>query len=89
MNELLRKKISIGLNLNEPEDDIYSFLETYKDYLSSLYFSLPLGVGFYSRNELAEEYEAEGAEKKLVRKYSLGMRQRLGLVNQLLFIMYL
>lgn len=67
MNELLRKKISIGLNLNEPEDDIYSFLEIYKDYLSSLYFSLPLGVGFYSRNELAEEYEAEGAEKKLLR----------------------
>lgn len=67
MNELLKKRISIGLNLNEPEQDIYAFLDNYKEFLSSLYFSLPLGGGFYSRNELAEEYEAEGAEEKLLR----------------------
>lgn len=67
MKELLKKRISIGLNLNEPEQDIYDFLEYYKDFLSSLYFSLPLGAGFYSRNELAEEYEADGAEEKLLR----------------------
>lgn len=67
MNELLKKRISIGLNLNEREQDIYDFLEYYKEFLSSLYFSLPLGIGFYSRNELAEEYETDGAEEKLLR----------------------
>lgn len=67
MKELFEKRISIGLNLNEPEQDIYDFLEHYKNFLASLYFSLPLGVGFYSRNELAEEYESDGAEEKLLR----------------------
>lgn len=67
MDERLRKKFSIGLNLNEKEEDIIQFLFDYQQWLNSLYFSLPLGEGFYSRNELASEYEANGAEEKLFR----------------------
>lgn len=67
MDERLKKKFSIGLNLNENEEDIIQFLSDYQQWLSSLYFSLPLGEGFYSRNELASEYEADGAEEKLFR----------------------
>lgn len=67
MDERLRKKFSIGLNLNEKEEDIIQFLSDYQQWLNSLYFSLPLGEGFYSRNELASEYEAIGAEEKLFR----------------------
>ena len=36
MKDRLYKKISIGLNLNENEDDILTFLETYQDYLRSI-----------------------------------------------------
>lgn len=67
MDERLKKKFSIGLNLNENEGDIIQFLSDYQQWLNSLYFSLPLGEGFYSRNELASEYEADGAEEKLFR----------------------
>lgn len=67
MDERLKKKFSIGLNLNENEEEIIRFLSDYQEWLSSLYFSLPLGNGFYSRNELALEYEATGAEEKLFR----------------------
>lgn len=67
MDERLKKKFSIGLNLNENEKDIIQFFSDYRQWLSSLYFSLPLGEGFYSRNELASEYEVEGAEEKLFR----------------------
>lgn len=65
MDERLKKKFSIGLNLNENEEEIIRFLSDYQEWLSSLYFSLPLGDGFYSRNELALEYKATGAEEKL------------------------
>lgn len=77
MNERLKKKFSIGLNMNENEEDIIRFLFDYQEWLSSLYFSLPLGPRFYSRNELALEYETTGAEEKLFRiisslkKYSI------------------
>lgn len=67
MDERLKKKFSIGLNLNENEEDIMQFLIDYQQWLNSLYFSLPLGEGFYSRNELADEYESDGAEEKLFR----------------------
>lgn len=67
MKERLYKKFSIGLNLNEKYDDILDFMNKYQDYLYSIYFSLPLGTRFYSRNELTKEYGSWGAEDKLFR----------------------
>ncbi len=62
----LYKKFSIGLNLEE-EQDVFALIEEYHSYLSSVYFSLPLGNKFYSRNELKHEYEEDDAEEKLFR----------------------
>lgn len=67
MDERLKKKFSIGLNLDEREEDIVKFICDYQHWLSSVYFSLPLGSRFYSRNELSREYETPGAEDKLFR----------------------
>ena len=61
--DFFRKKFSVGLCLNESLSDIIVFLENNKEWLNSVYFSLPLGMRFYSRESLADEYE--GAEEKL------------------------
>lgn len=67
--EFFHKKFSVGLCLNEPMQAITDFLEKNKIWLNSVYFSLPLGSRFYSREALAEEYE--GNEGKLFKVLSL------------------
>ena len=52
--DFFRKKFSVGLCLNESLSDIIVFLENNKEWLNSVYFSLPLGMRFYSRESLAE-----------------------------------
>ena len=44
----LSKKFSIGLNLTPDENDNRKLLEDYHQYLSSLYFSFPMGMQYYS-----------------------------------------
>ena len=60
------KLFSVGLNLSENMGNLKRFIDRYQNVLSSVYFSAPLGDVFYSRNELKNEYEAEGAPEKLV-----------------------
>lgn len=52
----VRKKFSIGVNFNESEENFTTFLEEYCEFLSSMYFSIPLGRKYYSRKELEDEY---------------------------------
>ena len=54
---VLEKKFSVGLCLNESMEDIRSFFEKNHRYLNSVYFSLPLGMRFFSRESLANEYD--------------------------------
>lgn len=60
------KRFSVGLNMENSQEDILTFLEEYKDMLSSIYFSFPLGRKFYSRTELENEYDLPASEKKLM-----------------------
>lgn len=71
MRDKLHKRVSVGLNLNESVSDLVSFFDNYHHYLSSVYFSLPLGVKYYSRNELSQEYDNEESERKLLYIISL------------------
>ena len=66
MNLRNKKKFSIGLPMDASVSEFESFLSEYSDMLSSVYFSIPLGRRFYSRTELENEYEAPGAEDKLL-----------------------
>lgn len=50
------KKFSVGLCLNEPMADLQSFFKKNQKWLNSVYFSLPLGERFLSRESLADEY---------------------------------
>lgn len=59
------KKFSIGLNLMPNESDNKLLLRTYQQYLSSLYFSLPIGGKYYSRHRIQEEFQDENAEQRL------------------------
>lgn len=61
--DFFKKKFSVGLCLNEPISHIDSFLESNQKWLNSVYFSLPLGRNFLSRESLENEYD--GNEEKL------------------------
>lgn len=78
---MFNKLFSVGLNLGEPEEEIKKFIGDYCEYLSSIYFSLPLGDRFYSRTELKKEYEAKHAFEKL-KRLIIYMRQ-LGIRSEL------
>ena len=66
---MFEKKFSVGLNLNEEEKVIIDFIDKYHAMLNSIYFSLPLGIRFYSRFQLIKEYEDQ--EDKLLRIINL------------------
>ena len=61
--DFFKKKISVGLCLGESFQDIQSFLERNQKWLNSVYFSLPLGKRYFSRDSLEKEYTNN--EKKL------------------------
>lgn len=52
----LEKRFSVGLCLGEGMENIRAFLERNNKWLNSIYFSLPLGDRFFSRESLAQEY---------------------------------
>ena len=60
------KLFSVGLPMDAGETAFRSFLDEYAGILSSVYFSIPLGRRYYSREELENEYEGYGAENKLI-----------------------
>lgn len=73
-------RFSVGLDLACPEADWDAFLERYHPFLSSVYFSLPLGLRFFSRTALAAEYEDRDKffrTVKALRRY--GVRQEITL----------
>lgn len=79
----LSKKFSIGLNLTPDENDNRKLLEDYHQYLSSLYFSFPMGMQYYSRLGIKDEFQDEDSAQRLfnVLTYAkeLGVRREPGL----------
>lgn len=79
----LSKKFSIGLNLTPDENDNRKLLEDYHQYLSSLYFSFPMGMQYYSRLGIKDEFQDEDSAQRLfnVLTYAkeLGVRRELAL----------
>lgn len=74
MNEKYIKKFSVGLNLNEKIEALELFFEEFAPYLSSVYFSVPLGNRYYSREILAKEYTDENKflqAVELIKKYEI------------------
>lgn len=66
VNENYNKKISFGLSLNIKIEDYYKIISKYSKYLSSVYFSLPFGEEFHTRNKVKEEYSQDNAKEKLL-----------------------
>ena len=56
-NELLKKKISIGLSLSMTLYEYKKILIKYKDYIHSLYFSPPINGNYHSRLQIAEQFK--------------------------------
>ncbi len=57
----LIKKFNLGLNLDASLVELEEFLNRYCEFITSIYFSLPLGIRYYSRTSLEKEY-AENRE---------------------------
>ena len=73
------KKFSVGLCLNEPFEEIQRFMVKNCKWLNSVYFSLPLGSRFFSREILEREYgnNEEKLFKVLDILTSLGIRREI------------
>lgn len=65
MEHFIKNKFSIGLNLDTSFETYSRFIETYHPYLSSIYYSMPWGKKYYSREALEEELTQEHIEEKL------------------------
>lgn len=61
------KRFSVGLNLDPDIEKFRRFLDRFHMELASIYYSLPLGSAFYSRNEIEDEFAVPGSEEKLYR----------------------
>lgn len=63
-DRFLLHKFSIGLPMDTTVSEFDAFLRDYAEYLSSIYFSLPVGRQFYSRTEIENEFSDKNAAKK-------------------------
>lgn len=66
LQENLLKKFSIGLSLNISIQEYEKLILKFGKYISSIYFSLPLGKEFHTRIGVVEEYSQDNAEEKLI-----------------------
>lgn len=60
------KKFSFGISLSIELRSYEKIIERYSKYLSSVYFSLPFGEEFHTRNSVIEEYNQKDATVKLL-----------------------
>ena len=61
----LYKKISFGISLEIKLEEYKKIINQFGDFISSVYFSLPLGAAFHTRVRVIKEYEDKEARKKL------------------------
>lgn len=54
-------KFSFGISI----DDYNKIIDKYKEYISSVYFSLPFTTGFHTRNSVVKEYSMTNAQERL------------------------
>ena len=57
MQELLKKKFSIGISLAMEYEDYKKIIDDYEYYIYSVYFSPPLGHKFHSRSIIGKQLE--------------------------------
>lgn len=65
-NTWYQKRFSVGLSLEQGEEELLNFMQRYADVLDSIYFSVPLGRPYYSRSALSRTYDLPETERKLV-----------------------
>jgi len=57
MVEQYKDKFSIGLSLDITLNEYQMMIQMYKEYINSIYFSLPLGDKFHSRRNISESFK--------------------------------
>ena len=64
--EIYKHKFSFGISLEITIEDYKKIINKYKNYISSIYFSLPLGKEFHTREAVEKEYSRNDAREKLI-----------------------
>ena len=59
MDNNLKNKISIGLSLTISIEEYKIILDRYREYINSIYFSLPLGDIYHSRSDISRRFKDE------------------------------
>lgn len=70
MKEAFQKKFVVGLNLDADDSSLRAFLDDYGHYIDTVYFSLPLGRRFYTRDALANEFDSRDPDSQLAKALS-------------------
>ena len=65
------KRFSFGIDLDIELSNYRKIINKYSPYISSVYFSLPSGEKFHTRNRMKEEYKKTGAKDKLLKILNL------------------
>ena len=65
MQDLLRKKFSVGISLAMEYEDYKKIIDNYELYIYSVYFSPPLGNKFHSRSVIGKQLEEANNIHKL------------------------
>ena len=63
--QIFNNKFSFGISLEIKLEEYKNIIEEFKSYISSAYFSLPLGNDFHTRRGVIEEYSTKDATRKL------------------------
>lgn len=64
--EIYKHKFSFGISLGINIEDYKKIINDYKYYISSIYFSLPLGTEFHTRDSVVVEYSKKNPEETLI-----------------------
>lgn len=64
--EIYKHKFSFGISLGINIEDYKKIINDYKYYISSIYFSLPLGTEFHTRDSVVVEYSKKNSEETLI-----------------------
>lgn len=57
MNSAFQNAFNLGLSLSASVEEYKHFIDLYKPYIHSIYFSLPLGAKFHTRSIIAQQFE--------------------------------
>ena len=71
IDQRLLSKFSVGLNLDASIKELDAFYSRFGSYIESVYYSVPLGRRYYSRDSLADEFDRHNPDFHLASSFGI------------------